>query len=74
MDAYIFWDITACSLLKINRRSGGICLFHLHVSACYLRHDGFLLCLFLLPENGGDMFLGNVGFLSTYYAPLNPRR
>jgi hypothetical protein len=30
-------------------------------SACYLLHTGFLLGLFFNPEDGGDMFLQNVG-------------
>jgi hypothetical protein len=32
-----------------------------YYSACYLLHAGFLLGLFFGPENGGDMFLRNVG-------------
>jgi hypothetical protein len=30
-------------------------------SASYLLHAGFLLGLFFYPEDGGDMFLRNVG-------------
>jgi hypothetical protein len=30
-------------------------------SACYLLHAGFLLGFFFDPEEGGDMFLRNVG-------------
>jgi hypothetical protein len=29
--------------------------------ACYLLHAGFLLDLFIDPEDGGEMFLRNVG-------------
>jgi hypothetical protein len=33
----IFWDITPCSPLKVNRRFGGTCRFHLQQSsACHL--------------------------------------
>jgi hypothetical protein len=32
-----------------------------------------LLGLFFDPEDGGDMFLQNVDWLSTYYTTLNPR-
>jgi hypothetical protein len=33
----------------------------LQKSFCYLLHVGFLLGLFFEPEDGGDMFLRNVG-------------
>jgi hypothetical protein len=45
----ILWDITPCSPLKVN----------LLLATCL--HAGFLLGLFFGPENGGDMFLRNVG-------------
>jgi hypothetical protein len=37
-------------------------------------HVGFLLSLFFDPENGGDIFLRNVGWLSTDFTALYPRR
>jgi hypothetical protein len=48
----IFWDITLCSLSEVIGRFGGC--------ACYLLHAGFLLGLFFVPEDVGDMFLQNV--------------
>jgi hypothetical protein len=30
-------------------------------STCYLLNTGFMLVLFFDPEDGGDMFLRNVG-------------
>jgi hypothetical protein len=42
--------------------------------ACYMLRVGFLLGLFFDPEDGGDMFLWNVGLLSTDYKALHPRR
>jgi hypothetical protein len=52
----IFWDITPCSRLIINRRFG---------RTYRLRLQGFFLSLFFGPEDGGDMFLRNVGWHST---------
>jgi hypothetical protein len=37
-------------------------------------HAAFLLGLFLHPEDGGDMFLQNVGWLSTDYTALYSKR
>jgi hypothetical protein len=42
--------------------------------ACCLLHAGFLLGLLFYPEDGGDMFLRNVGRLSANYTALYPRR
>jgi hypothetical protein len=42
METSVFWDVTRCSLLKVNQPFGGTCL----LTACYLRHAGFLLGLF----------------------------
>jgi hypothetical protein len=37
-------------------------------------HAGFLLGLFFRPEDGGDIFLRNVGLILTDYTALYPRR
>jgi hypothetical protein len=37
-------------------------------------HDGFLLGLYFDPEDGGDMFLENIGSLSVEYTALYSRR
>jgi hypothetical protein len=71
----MFWDITPCSLLKVNGRFGGTYRLHLQgrkisrarneresralFAACF--HAGFLLGLFFGPEDGGDMLFRNVG-------------
>jgi hypothetical protein len=146
----IFWDITPCSRLKVNRRFGGTCRLHLgyyflvgrdwvHLvlrpllapddrlwwlwnswtnedwqgkpkysektcpNACPPRipnhqtlssnpgrrvgkpatkrlsygtvlQSGFLLLLFFNPEDGGNMFLRNVGWFSAGSTALYPRR
>jgi hypothetical protein len=72
----IFWDITSCSPLKVNRTFEGICRRNLQGqtisevrnqreagSTCYLRHAGFSLGLFFDPEDVGNGFLRNVGRL-----------
>jgi hypothetical protein len=63
MNSTIFWDITPCSPLRVNRRFGGTYGLHLQSRALLATffHAGFLLGLFFDPEDGGDMFLRNVG-------------
>jgi hypothetical protein len=56
MMSSISWITTPCSPLKVNQYFGGTC----H-RACYLLHAGFLLGSFFDPEDGGEMFLQNVG-------------
>jgi hypothetical protein len=60
MKKYIFWVITPCSPLK--------------GSACYMLQTGYLLGLFSNTDDEGDVFLRNVGFLSTGYMKLCFRR
>jgi hypothetical protein len=82
----IFWDITPCHPLKANRCFGGthhllkmeaICSsetstdFH-RLAICF--YAGILLRLFFDPEDGGDIFLRNIGWLSADYTTLYPRR
>jgi hypothetical protein len=49
----IFWDITPCSPLKVNRRFGGT--YRLHIRGRILSRAK------KQREDGGDMFLRNVG-------------
>jgi hypothetical protein len=79
MKGSIFWDITLCSPLKVNRRFGRVSSLHIQRRrkkppwtrfACYLFHAGLFLGLYFDPENEGDMFLRNVGSLSMGYTPL----
>jgi hypothetical protein len=73
LKSIIFWDITTCSPLSVNRRFGGTHRLHLQdrrnnfgkkpaskqvALACWL-----VSCrnYFFDPEDGGDMFLRNVG-------------
>jgi hypothetical protein len=76
MKSTIFWYITLCSPLKVNRRFGGT--YRLHHQGRIRRaryqsdqlancvHRGILFGLFY-PEDAGDMFLRNVGLLSADY-------
>jgi hypothetical protein len=71
MKSIIIWDMTPCNLLKVNRRFGGT--YRLHIQGQNIRRvriqsesrwqapARFLLGLFFDPEDGGDMFLQNVG-------------
>jgi hypothetical protein len=67
MKSTVFWDITPCSPLKVNRHFGG--KYRLHIqdrkissalfATCF--HAGLLLGLFYDREDGGYMFLQNFG-------------
>jgi hypothetical protein len=67
MKSAIFWDIKARSLLKVNRRFGGT--YRLHLQVRRIREarnqcEGKCTCfhgLLFGPEDGGDLFLRNVG-------------
>jgi hypothetical protein len=62
MKIYIFWDITLCRPLKIKWSFGvTVVASRACVDAVYLRS------LWFGPEDGGDMFLRNVDWLSTDY-------
>jgi hypothetical protein len=65
--SYISWDVTPCGPLKVNRRFGGAL-----IATCLVLVFAWLI--FLDPEDGGDVFLRNVGWISADYAVLYPRR
>jgi hypothetical protein len=67
MKSSTFCDISLCSPLKANRPSEGTCQgWKLQV--------GFLLGLFFDHEYGSNMFLRNIGGISTDYTASYPRR
>jgi hypothetical protein len=69
MNISLFWEITPCSPLKVNRHFGGTCRLHLQglkVSQAINYHEAAskqagVLCLHFSSENGGDMFFRKVG-------------
>jgi hypothetical protein len=81
-----FWNITPCNPLKISQRFGKIYRLHLdginqarskHYAidfACQLFHTDFLIILFFNIEDGGDVFLRNISWLSAEYTSLSTRR
>jgi hypothetical protein len=68
MKSIIFWNITPCSPLSVNRRFGGT--YRLPPAFTLVSYSGYLLDL----EDGGDMFLRNVGWHSNDYTALYPRK
>jgi hypothetical protein len=50
MKSSVLWDIAPCSPVKVNLRFG-----------CCLLHAGSLLGLLFNSEDGGDIFLRNIG-------------
>jgi hypothetical protein len=61
MQSSVFWDVTPCSPLEVNRHFRGTAGSKFNNQACYLFHAGFLLSLFFDPEGGGDISLRNFG-------------
>jgi hypothetical protein len=82
MKNIIFWDITPCNHLKVNRLFGGTYRLHLQgrkisraralLATCF--QADFLLDLFLDPEDGGNILPRKVSWLSTDYTASYPRR
>jgi hypothetical protein len=72
----VCWDIPPCSPFTVNRSFGGGYRLHFQcqsqLATCF--HAGFLLSLLFEPEDHGDMFLRNVGWLSAEYTALCSRR
>jgi hypothetical protein len=76
MKSSIFWDITPCSPLKVNcfRETCHLQLQGWRISQARDQHATVFLLVFCVsffsPEERGDMFLQNVGWLSTDYIAL----
>jgi hypothetical protein len=73
----VLWDITPCSPLKVNWRFGGTCHLHLQgrrITRARNQRDSRWEAELFDPEDGGDMFLWNVGWLSADYMAFYPRR
>jgi hypothetical protein len=62
----IFWDKAPCSLVKVNK-----CFER--ENACCLLHSDFLIDLLFDPEDGGYMFLQDIGRFSPGYRMLYPK-
>jgi hypothetical protein len=61
MKSYLFYDTTPCSPLKVKRRFGGICCLHLQCRRISHARNKQSYGLILDPEDGGNMFIRNVG-------------
>jgi hypothetical protein len=72
---YEEYHLLGCdAVLRCNGRFGGAYRRLAVYSACHLLTCWFLLKIFFDPEDGGDMFLRNVGCISTDYTASHPRR
>jgi hypothetical protein len=82
MRSPVFWDVTSCSPVKVNRHYGGTCRLYLQcqrVSQAKDQHEAGRLCLLPIgvllrllfdPVDGGDVFLRNVCLLSPDYTAI----
>jgi hypothetical protein len=66
MTRSVFWDITSWNHVEGNKGYRTICRLHIHAD--------FLINLCFEPDHRGDIFLRNVGWLSSDYMALYPRR
>jgi hypothetical protein len=75
MKSSIFWDITPRRLLIGNQCFGGARRLRLQgLRISQASYSGVLLGLFLDSEDVGNVFLRNVGCMSTVCTTLCPRR
>jgi hypothetical protein len=73
MKSSLLMDILACNLSKVSWRFGEI--YRLHLQTLFPAGFTLVSCLnFFKPDDGGDIFLRNVGWLSVVYMALYPRR
>jgi hypothetical protein len=66
MKRSLFWNITSWSHVESNKGYRRICRLHILAD--------FLINLSFEPDHRGDIFLRNVGWFSTDYMVLYPRR
>jgi hypothetical protein len=69
----VFWDITPCSQLEVNRRFGGTYRLHFQgwrISRALLSSA----CFVQVYDDGAHLFLRNAGWLSMDYMALYPGR
>jgi hypothetical protein len=59
----VFWDITSCIQLRVNRRFGRTCRVHLQGWKVSQGRNQHFLLGFFNPEDGGDIFPRNVSWL-----------
>jgi hypothetical protein len=83
MKSIIFWDMTLCSPLSFNQRFGETYRLYLqgrrnkfskNPASKQVASRMLVFCwtYFFDPEDGGDMFLRNVGWNSTDYTASYP--
>jgi hypothetical protein len=83
MKSSAFWNITPFSPMKVNRYFGGTYRLNLQGRKVRNQHEEgssqklhaiIFFGLLFSPEDGGDMFLQNVGLLFPDYRALYPTR
>lgn len=87
--SYIFWEVMLYSQLKVSSHFRGTCYLHLQCqTVSHTRHQyeagskqmalcascWFLAWLLLVSEDGGSIFVQNIGLLSANYMELYSRR
>jgi hypothetical protein len=69
----LFWNVTPCSLVEVQRRFVGVHYLHLQGSSKQISLSACLLSILFYPEDGDSRFIRNVPKCLLEYTTSHPR-